>query len=38
MDDTERGSGTGTIAAMFAIVAFLMIIAFVAWQLGHLDP
>lgn len=38
MEDTETGSGTGTIAAMFAVVALLMIVAFVAWQVGLLDP
>lgn len=36
MNDTE--TGTGTIAAMFAIVVFLMLAAFIAWQVGVLDP
>lgn len=37
MDNTESAP-TSTIAGMFAIVALLMIVAFIAWQAGLLDP
>jgi hypothetical protein len=37
MDETDN-HGTGTIGAMFAIVGLLMLVTFIAWQVGLLEP